>query len=447
MSLSAVVLAAAMAAGPIEQVRDAEIAFAKAFADRDKVAFFKMVADDATFLSPGRTLRGRQEIIDGWSRLLDMPDPPFSWTPDRVSVSADGSLGLSTGPVFDTRGVHTGDYISTWRRDDKGNWKIVFDSTGPAPAPLAENALKIEEGFVTTADGVKLFYRKIGRGPVTAIVPLDYVLFDVVKQLSNVATIITYDPRNRARSTGGIKGATIDDDVRDLEAVRAHFKLAKFVPIGFSYLGRMVLMYAVAHPDRVARVIQLGPLGNKRVEVPFDPTVAPDSLKKWTELQQSGGVEKTPREACVAMLEWMRVYLTATPRGAANFDLAGGCAHENEWPVNVNAHFASLMSKPPAVLTADDLAKVTAPVLTIHGKKDRQAAYEGGVDWVKSLPNARLVTIDNAAHAMWLDEPAITIAAMRQFLRGEWPLSSRATDRASTPTAPDGGGSAPRKEP
>ena len=422
MTLSALLLAATLAATPVEQVRDAEIAFAKAFADRDKTAFFAMVADDATFLSAGRTLAGKPQVVEGWTRFLETPEAPFSWTPDRVSVSADGKLGLSTGPVFDARGVHTGDYISTWRRDAKGNWKIVFDSTGPGPVPLAEDAQKIEEGFVTTADGVKLFYRKIGRAPVTAIVPLDYALFDLVKQLSNVATIITYDPRNRGRSTGGLKGVTIDDDVRDLEAVRAHFKLDTFVPVGFSYLGRMVVMYAVEHPHRVARIVQLAPLGNRRVDVAPDPAVAPEAFRKWQEMQQSGGIEKTPREACIAFWEWFRHYMTGSAKGAARFDLAGACAHENEYPVNANPHFASLLSKPPAVLTAGQLAKVTAPVLTIHGTRDRQAAYEGGVAWVKSLPNARLVTVENAAHAMWLDEPAITFAAIRQFLRGEWPI-------------------------
>jgi pimeloyl-ACP methyl ester carboxylesterase len=49
------------------------------------------------------------------------------------------------------------------------------------------------------------------------------------------------------------------------------------------------------------------------------------------------------------------------------------------------------------------------------------------VAWVKSLPNARLVTLEGVAHAMWLDDPATLGASIRQFLRGQWPLA------ASTP--------------
>ena len=425
MILCALVLAATAAASPVDQVRDAEVAFAKAFASRDKAAFFARVADDATFLSPGRTLRGRQQVIEGWSRLLEAPEAPFSWAPDRVSVSADGNLGLSTGPVYDPKGAHSGDYISTWRREANGQWKIVFDSSGPGPAPLAENALKVEEGFVTTPDGVKLFYRKIGRAPVTAIVPLDFMLFDQVKQFANVATIITYDLRNRGRS-GRAKDVKIQDDVRDLETVRQHFKLEKFVPIGFSYLGKMVMLYAAEHPQRVSRVIQLGPLGNRPVQLPIaNDFGAPESvIAAWQQAQNPEFAAKNPREACLAVANLMAYYMAGNPKNAARFDVAGACAHENEWPVNLHPHFASLLASPNAELDTERLAKITVPVLTIHGPKDRQAAYEGGVTWAKSVPDGRLVTIEGAAHALWLDDPATLGASIRQFLRGEWPPSA-----------------------
>src|SRR5688572_2076872 len=272
-----------------------------------------MVADDATFLSGTTTSSGKQQVIESWTRYFAGPEAPFSWAPDRVSVSSDGTLGLSTGPVYDARGNHAADYISTWRRDAKGQWKIVFDSNGPGPAPLPEQAMKIEEGFITTPDGVKLFYRKLGRGPLTAIVPLDFVMFDQVKQFANIATIITYDLRNRGRS-GKSKDVTIQDDVKDLETVRQHFKLEKFVPIGFSYLGRVVIMYAVEHPTRVSRIIQLGPLGNKRIDMPMSRDFgAPDSvIKAWQEAPKDGG-----REACLALANLMAYYMTGNPKNAA----------------------------------------------------------------------------------------------------------------------------------
>jgi pimeloyl-ACP methyl ester carboxylesterase/ketosteroid isomerase-like protein len=448
MSISAMLLAASLAGGPIDQVRNAELAFARAFADRDKTAFFAMVADDATFLSGTTTSIGKKQVIESWTRYLESAEAPFSWAPERVSVSADGTLGLSTGPVYDARGRHAGSYISTWRKDAQGNWKIVFDSSGPSPAPMPEHALKIEEGFVPTPDGVQLFYRKVGRGPVTIVVPLDFALFDHIKQFADVATVISYDLRNRGRSSKA-KDVVIQDDVRDLETVRAHFKLEQFIPIGFSYLGKMVVLYAVEHPQRVSRLVQIGPLGNRRIDMPVaqDFGAPPEVIRAWQEAQKPDST-MSQKDACLALANLMAYYMAGDPKNAKRFDVAGSCAHENEYPVNVNPHFSSLMKSSGGPLTAEQLAKVSMPVLTIHGRKDRQAAYEGGVAWARELPNARLVTLEEAAHAIWLDEPALLFASIRQFLRGEWPLlatsAAPATDRASTPTDPDAAGSAPR---
>ena len=119
------------AADPVDEVRRAEVAFAKAFADRDAAKFFSFVADDATFLG-GRTSSGRKAIVDSWSRFFEGPVAPFSWGPERVSVDATGTLGLSTGPVFDPDGKHSGTYISTWTKQKDGAGKILFDSGGPS---------------------------------------------------------------------------------------------------------------------------------------------------------------------------------------------------------------------------------------------------------------------------------------------------------------------------
>ena len=67
-------------------------------------------------------------------------------------------------------------------------------------------------------------------------------------------------------------------------------------------------------------------------------------------------------------------------------------------------------------LTSDDFAKVKAPVLTIHGTRDRSAPYGGARDWASKLPNARLVTVENAAHAPWIEAPDAVFGPIRDFL-------------------------------
>src|SRR6266567_3887911 len=53
------------AADRVEEVRATEIAFAKAFADRDAKKFFLYLADDAQFLGRQKNMRGKQEVIAG----------------------------------------------------------------------------------------------------------------------------------------------------------------------------------------------------------------------------------------------------------------------------------------------------------------------------------------------------------------------------------------------
>jgi ketosteroid isomerase-like protein len=117
-----------------DEVRGAEIAFAKAFADRDKPLFLSMVAEDANFIGPNRTLAGRSAVAEGWAQLLDSPEPAFSWGPERVAVNGDGTLGLSTGPIKDKEGKVVGHYSSIWQRQADGSWKVIFDGPG-CPQP------------------------------------------------------------------------------------------------------------------------------------------------------------------------------------------------------------------------------------------------------------------------------------------------------------------------
>ncbi|HYO76899.1 MAG TPA: alpha/beta fold hydrolase [Thermoanaerobaculia bacterium] len=422
--------ATAAVADAVEDVRQAELAFAKAFADRDKAKFFSFVTDDATFLSPVSTLRGKEAVVAGWTRYFARPQAPFAWAPDRVSVSADGTMGLSSGPVFLPDGTHAGSFVSTWRKQADGSWKIIFDSSGPGPAVMQEHVQTVEEGVVTTPDGVKLRYRKIGSAPVALVVPLDYVFFDSFRQFADLATVITYDPRNRGRSDRAANQATwtVQQDVEDLETLRKHFKLERIIPVGFSYLGKMVMLYAAAHPDRVQGVIQLGPAANQP-----SPPAAPQAdfgapkelIERVERMRAEGAAEKTPREFCNAFWEMFRYYMVGDPKNAARYSVEMACAHQNEWGVNLFPVLGSVMaSLNRTVLEPAELSKIGARVLTIHGTADRNAPYAAGRAWSESLPNARLLTLPAAAHAMWLDDPVTTYSAIRAFLRGEWPLDT-----------------------
>jgi len=61
------------------------------------------------------------------------------------------------------------------------------------------------------------------------------------------------------------------------------------------------------------------------------------------------------------------------------------------------------------------------PILIIHGVKDRHAPYGGAREWAIGLPDARLVTIHDAAHMPWIEAPDAVFNSIATFLGGAWP--------------------------
>ncbi|MGH3118713.1 MAG: alpha/beta fold hydrolase, partial [Gaiellales bacterium] len=176
--------------------------------------------------------------------------------------------------------------------------------------PLAAQSLPAspDSGYVTGPDGVRLYYQKLGSGPKVMIVPGRLFLAKDLAPISSRHTLVLYDMRNRGRSSRVEDGnlITIWKDVEDLEAVRRHFRVEQFTPIGYSYLGFMVVLYAMKHPDRVERLVQLGPVPRKfGTEYPAslsfrDSVPVPDSTSaaRLDSLERLGYAARHPRWFC-----------------------------------------------------------------------------------------------------------------------------------------------------
>jgi pimeloyl-ACP methyl ester carboxylesterase len=319
----------------------------------------------------------------------------------------------------------------------------VFACAGP-PIPRPSNtrpqpvAAAPIEGFVTAEDGVRLFYREVGSGTQTVIVPASLFLYRDLSALAPGRRMIFYDMRGRGRSdrVADSTHITIQWDVRDLEAVRKHFAAERFTPIGWSYLGLMVMMYAADHPDRVDRVVQIGPISRKygtkylRDLTADDLPPIPDSAgnAELDRLRASQIATQNPMAYCRREHEIFRAGLVGDARLAVK--VPDVCEYENEWPAAFRRHMQTLFvgSIAPLDMTWTSFAKVAVPVLTIHGTHDRNAPYGSGVEWDSHLPNARLLTVPGAGHMVWIDKPALVLGAIDQFLNGEWPRDARSVE-------------------
>jgi pimeloyl-ACP methyl ester carboxylesterase len=297
-----------------------------------------------------------------------------------------------------------------------------------------------EKGFVQTHDGYRLFYRRIGNGPEAILVPYSLFTFDGLSALASPdRTLVFYDPRNRGESESvkDLSNISVENDIRDMETLREHFQFKTLSLIGYSVYGMEVALYAAEHPEHVSHLVQLGPVplkygtpypaefDNTKDRSVFDETLG----QKIQGMRAAHKDETDPKEFCRVSLEMSKAGLVTTPEALKRLQptIDHVCDYPNEWPANFNkqmiAHFVGSVMKmdvPWSRLTK----RVTMPVLTIHGRKDRNAPYGAGWEWSSKLTNARFLSLDNAAHQSWVDEPEIVLGAIDQFLGGQWPKAA-----------------------
>jgi pimeloyl-ACP methyl ester carboxylesterase len=289
-----------------------------------------------------------------------------------------------------------------------------------------------DTGWVNGPDGVRLYYERLGHGPRTIIVPGRLFLSRDLAPLAGRHTLILYDMRNRGKSSRVDDGRvlTIQKDVEDLEAVRRHFGVDRFVPVGYSYLGLMVVLYAMEHPDRVERVVQLGPVPRKYgtaypaglLHRDSAPLVDPAVTARLDSLEKSGWARRHPRGFCEESRA-TAVRLVGDPARAAA--LPNPCDMPNEWPVNLERHFEHHFGGVQRLdVPQQALSRVQVPVLTIHGTWDRNAPYAAGREWALTLPDARLITVERAAHQVSIDAPQVVLPAIDEFVAGRWPAGA-----------------------
>ena len=125
--LALLVVLTADAGSAAELVRARETAFAQTMADRDLDAFAEFVSEEAIFFAGDEPLRGRDEVVAGWSRFFQGEAAPFAWSPSLVEVLDSGELALSTGPVTAADGSPLGRFQSIWLLEEDGVWRVVFD--------------------------------------------------------------------------------------------------------------------------------------------------------------------------------------------------------------------------------------------------------------------------------------------------------------------------------
>jgi proline iminopeptidase len=299
-------------------------------------------------------------------------------------------------------------------------------SCAAAPSSIAE------EGFLAGADGVRLFYRKVGSGR-------DLVVYlhggpgsnfrgngTEMDALARGRTLVMYDQRGSGRSeiVTDPQRLTVDHHVRDLEEVRRHFGTPRLSLIGLSWGSGLAVLYAAQHPGNVERLLLVSPmpltsalLEERKVELA--KALGASGATRWAEIRESM-TRASDAEALALCREisdlTFRAYLKnptpdALAKAAQRCDIPAA-AFRNRAVVE-KAAFASLGNWDFRPL----LASLRLPALVVEGG-DSNLSLEATREWVRALPQAHLLLIPQAGHELFLDQPAAFLRAAEEFLQG-----------------------------
>jgi pimeloyl-ACP methyl ester carboxylesterase len=285
------------------------------------------------------------------------------------------------------------------------------------------------EGFLTTRDGLRLYFRVLGNRPDVVLIPNGIFYVADFEPLASGRTLIFYDVRNRGRSECATDPAVLErgilNDVDDLDDVRRHFGAESVAVIGHSYVGFTVAVCAKTYPRTVRRIVQIGALGPEpSKQYPpelsnVDATLR-DALARLADLERERQ-SLSPEQWCRKFWSIIRLIYVTDPADAYKTDGWSRCDQANE------RNFMSVFTQfiLPSIgrlnLTPQDFAGVATPALVVHGTKDRSAPYGGAVDWAHTLPNARLLAVPDAGHGPWIEAPDLVFGSIDTFLNGQWP--------------------------
>lgn len=279
--------------------------------------------------------------------------------------------------------------------------------------------------FIDAGDGVRLWYMSRGHGSPVVVIHggpgMDHATLaaDLVP-LERRHRVIYYDQRGGGRSTlpGDTSLLTIDHHVRDLEALRQQLGLAKLTLLAHSFGPAIAARYAMRHPDRVDRMIFLGPIPPRKgtFSEQYGRTLrerlTPEQLQRANELSFDGeNTEAVCREYWSIMTR-PRV-AKSLPVTVVKADLCAASSEAIRYGMTKTnpATFASLGDWN---WTAE-LARVRTPTLVIHGEEDAipMSMVE---EWTTSMPSARLLRLPETGHFPHAERPAIVFREIERFL-------------------------------
>jgi len=265
---------------------------------------------------------------------------------------------------------------------------------------------------VRADDGCELWTDVSGSGPPLVLCHGGPGLWDMFRELAeelaDLRTVWRWDQRGGGRS-GGTGPYTVARFVADLDEI----VIAAGAPVdllGHSWGAQLALAYALAHPDRVSRLVYVSGVGLSLDS--WRPEFHARSARR-VDPEQIRALEAAGREREAAVLQWTAD--VHDPRRAA----AVAEAMATPWfPIGWAAHSGiqgDLRAHWDEATVEAACRSLAVRTLILEGAEDPRPRW--AVDSLAAaLPEARRVVLPGVGHIPWLEAPEPSFAALRGFL-------------------------------
>lgn len=271
--------------------------------------------------------------------------------------------------------------------------------------------------------GTKIFYRTFGSGEPILIINggpgMNSEGFTLLaKKLAGHHTAILFDQRGTGNSklaSPGKSNVTMDLMVADMEALRKHLHIEKWILLGHSFGGMLASWYTTMYPQRVEKLILSSSGGidlelNSYVTNHINERLSADELRAlnyWNAKINGGDTTYHARLqrglALAPAYVYNRKYIPV---------IAERLTQGN--PI-INGLVWSDMQKIGFDCSAK-LRSYTGKVLIIQGKQDI-IEEKTALKATRVFKNATLVLLDNCVHYGWLDSEQAYFSAIDTFMR------------------------------
>jgi pimeloyl-ACP methyl ester carboxylesterase len=271
------------------------------------------------------------------------------------------------------------------------------------------------EGRLLAANGVQLWVEPGARPgddprpPVLLIAGLGYATWcwhELRAQLGREFALTAFDNRGAGRSDKPPGPYSIAQLADDAAAVLDGLGLASVAVLGHSMGGYIALTLALRHPRKVRSLVLVG-------TSPGGPATQPTPAATLATWQLAGTM--SPQEYARASMpkSFAPGWTEAHPQAFEDL-----LARRLRFPTPGPSWLAQYQACVEYVTQGAPVERIAAKALVIHGEQDQVVVHANGKLLAQRLPHARFVTLPDAGHLPFLEDPPGFAELVRGHLRG-----------------------------